>query len=845
MKVQEPPNKEQVTGNSGFRACCDRRPAARRLLPSASLVLLLVSLCGGCSEPASVQRTQQRSRVDVPPAGGDNDFYVSNRPPLLPSPLIKLPVGAVRPRGWLKQQMVFMKEGMVGNLPLLSHWCNPEGSAWNHPEGRGANGWEELPYWLRGYGNLGYILEDEKIIKETKAWIESVLASQEKDGYFGPRVNKARLDLWPNMIMLDALKSYYEATGDGRILPFMTRYFQWQLELPEEKFLPGSWQKIRAGDNLHSVYWLYNLTGEKWLLELAEKIHRNTVDWTSGIPSWHGVNICQGFREPAQFYQQSKDAEHLNATLSNYHFVMQSYGQVPGGMFAADENARPGFVGPRQAAETCSMIEFMRSFEILLSITGDPIFADRCEEVAFNSLPPAQTPDLKGLHYLTCPNMVNLDRTNKSPGIQNPGCMFPYSPGEHYRCCQHNVSQGWPYFTEHLWMATKGNGLAAVLYASSEVQAKVGDGTMVTIAEKTEYPFKEIVDFQVQISKPTHFPLMFRIPTWCHAAKIFLNDNPLEQEIRGGAYYVVERTWTNNDQVRLLLPMSTRIKIWEKNKHSASVYRGPLAFSLKIKERWEKVIEEGEWAVWEVFPESPWNYGLVLPSTDGETLDLEIVENKGPLADQPFDLESAPLVIQATGRRIPAWDFEEDGLVGRLQKSPVFTEQPDEAIELIPMGCARLRISAFPVVGQDGEGHRWRKLPPRFSASLVHGYLSALHDGMMPRNSRDKYLPLFSWWDHRGSTEWVAYGFERQELSEVFVYWYEDAEGGRFRAPASWRLLYKDGQQWAEVSNPSPYLVELDQFNHVTFDPVITDEIRLEVNLQDGFSAGILEWRVS
>ena len=79
---------------------------------------------------------------------------------------------------------------------------------------------------------------------------------------------------------------------------------------------------------------------------------------------------------------------------------------VPRG-FAADENARPGFTDPRQGFETCGIVEFMHSFELLTRTGGDPVWSDRCEELAFNSLPAALTPDLKALHYLTCANQVS------------------------------------------------------------------------------------------------------------------------------------------------------------------------------------------------------------------------------------------------------------------------------------------------------------------------------------------------------------------------------------------------------------------------------------------------------
>ena len=279
----------------------------------------------------------------LPPMDGTNSYYISNRAPLSPSPFVKLPIGSIIPKGWLHNQLQLMANGMVGHLHELSKYLGDD-SGWLtfKPDARG---WEEPPYWLKGYGDLGYILKDEKIIKETKRWLEAALASQQPDGYFGPPINKKNHDLWPNMVMLFVFQSYYEATGDERILTFRAKYFQYQMNMPREHLLPGSWQKIRGGDNLESIYWLYNRTGDESLLEVAKVIFERTSNWTEGIPTPHGVNITMGVRQPGVYYQQSKDNKHLDAVERNYRTVMQEYGQVPGGMFGADENYIEGATG--------------------------------------------------------------------------------------------------------------------------------------------------------------------------------------------------------------------------------------------------------------------------------------------------------------------------------------------------------------------------------------------------------------------------------------------------------------------------------------------------------------------
>ena len=112
-------------------------------------------------------------------------------------------------------------------------------------------------------------------------------------------------------------------------------------------------------------------------------------------------------------------------------------------MFGADENARLGYIDPRQGVETCGLVEQMASDEIMLCMTGDPMWAEHCEEVAFNSYPAAVMPDFKALRYITCPNHAISDSKNHHPGIDNRGPFLSMNPFSS-RCCQHNHAQGWP-----------------------------------------------------------------------------------------------------------------------------------------------------------------------------------------------------------------------------------------------------------------------------------------------------------------------------------------------------------------------------------------------------------------
>jgi len=456
---------------------------------------------------------------------------------------IKLPVGSVRPRGWLSEVLNRQKDGLNGHLSEISAWLDKKNNAWL---GTGNDyGWEEVPYWLKGYGDMAYIMGDEKMIDEAKTWIEAVFKSQRPDGYFGPWIEKnGKPDLWGNMIMLRCLQSYYEYSGDRRVIDLMTKYFKWQLNLPDDRFLKDYWENSRGGDNLLSVYWLYNITGDKFLLELAEKTHRNTANWQqrSSLPNWHNVNIAQCFREPASYYMLSKDSSSLIATYNDFRLIRNTFGQVPGGMFGADENARMGYIDPRQGTETCGFVEQMASDELLLMMTGDPFWAEHCENVAFNSFPASMMPDMKSLRYITSPNQSISDSKNHHPGIDNNGPFLAMNPFSS-RCCQHNHGQGWPYYIEHLVMATSDNGIAAAIFGACTASAKVSDGKSVEIVEDSNYPFEESICFTINPSEKVSFPFYIRIPMWTENSTVSVNGKPISVKLQPGKYLCLEREW--------------------------------------------------------------------------------------------------------------------------------------------------------------------------------------------------------------------------------------------------------------------------------------------------------------
>jgi hypothetical protein len=408
----------------------------------------------------------------------------------------------------------------------------------------------------------------------------------------------------------------------------------------------------------------------------------------------------------------SKDSSSLIATYNDFRLIRNTFGQVPGGMFGADENARMGYIDPRQGTETCGFVEQMASDELLLMMTGDPFWAEHCENVAFNSFPASMMPDMKSLRYITSPNQSISDSKNHHPGIDNNGPFLAMNPFSS-RCCQHNHGQGWPYYIEHLVMATPDNGIAAAIFGACIASAKVSDGKSVEIVEDSNYPFEESICFTINPSEKVSFPFYIRIPMWTENSTVSVNGKPIAVKLLPGKYLCLEREWKKGDRVVLEIPMKLSQSVWTVNQNSRSIHYGPLTFSLKIKEnykqvsstetaigdsKWQKNADAAKWPSYEIYPGSDWNYALVIDETQSLEKNFEVVKKKWPSNNYPFTVDNAPIEIKANGKKLLTWKIDGNGLTSELPIPENRKFAPEtENITLIPMGAARLRISAFPV----------------------------------------------------------------------------------------------------------------------------------------------------
>lgn len=641
-----------------------------------------------------------------------NSNYISNQAPLVAQPYTALPIGAIKPEGMLLEMLKIQRDGLTGHLDSIYEVVCGDNNGWL---GGAGDGWERGPYWLDGLVPLAYLLDDDELKAKAQKWIEWSIENQQENGYFGPQPlpegfekipgtqQDMRNDWWPKMVMLKVLQQYYMATQDERVLKLMDNYFRYQLKmLPENELgYVTFWANRRGADNLSVVYWLYNITKEKYLLDLAEIIHKQTYDWTkvfsdntirclNPAPHLHCVNVAQGLKAPIIYYQQHPVQKYLDAVKSGLSALKDVHGFV-NGMYGGDERLHGN--DPTQGSELCSAVEMMFCFENVIPITGDVFYADYLEKIAYNVLPTQSTDDYLRKQYFQQVNQVQVTDESRNFHDDHTGrLVFGTTTG--YPCCLTNMHQGWPKFVQNLWYASADNGIAALVYGSSKVTAKVADGKMVSITETTDYPFKENIQFEVETAESVKFPFHLRIPEWCENPEIRVNGETINAASNRNIM-VLEREWKNGDVVELKLNADFRYSYWYEN--SVGIERGPLVYALKMKEKWREITNEKyDDTFWEVLPGSPWNFAIVKSEIEENKLEMEVTDKVAP---NPWNLKNAPIVVKTKARRMPMWTMERAsaGKIPSPSWPPRKPEKHIDEIELIPYGCTTLRIAQFPV----------------------------------------------------------------------------------------------------------------------------------------------------
>ncbi|MDR3688697.1 MAG: glycoside hydrolase family 127 protein [Fimbriimonas sp.] len=743
----------------------------------------------------------------------------------------------------------FEKDGALANFDKISSGAGGEhgGPPW----------YDGLIYeMIRGSADFLAAKPDSKLESQIDSYIERIAAAaaRDPDGYLNTYTqlkepthrwgrnggnDRWQHDLYNAGALVEAAVHYYRATGKTRLLEVATRMANLMASTmgppPKWNVVPGH----ALGEE--SLVRLYQLYQEHPDLKKRLRVQVHEADYLHLAEFWIDARGHHDGREDFGAYDQDEipvveqqtieghavramllccglvaagDAaqrpELLVAAKRLWENMVTRRMYLTGGVGAEsnDEKFGADFYLPNTGyAETCASVAAAFFHHEMNLQFGEATYADELERVLYNGLLAGVS--LKGdTYFYENPLEAGKQRTR----WHWHGCP----------CCPPMFLKAMGALPSYIY-AQDDDNIYANLYIGSLAHVKLKDAS-VELRQTTEYPWHGKVVIHVHPASPSRFGLNLRLPSWCLHPQIHVNGQRVAESVRLRGYASIVRKWEKGDEVELELPMPVQRMHADPrvdaDRGRVALQRGPLVYCL------EGVDNGGHLS------------GLLLPSS-------------AFLADeQRKDLLDGVTVIQADADRLgnapEGSNLYRAGDTGpihqRLTAIPYFANanrSPSEMMVWIPDTNATAKLPPPPSLATHAK--------PSTSHCFNLDTVAALNDGLEPAASDDESIPRFTWWDHRGTNEWVQYDFDHvQQVRSVDVYWWDERRIHReCRVPQTWRVLVKSGDEWKPVEGAIAYGTELDRFNHVTFKPTQTTAIRLEVQLQPDWSAGILEWRVN
>ena len=698
----------------------------------------------------------KRKRVNRQPAARFyNKQIIANRmikgramlkklPP--PFPLTPAPLGSVSPRGWLRREFTVQKNGLSGHIDEI--WDDlGKHSGWLG--GAGEN-WERGPYYLDGLVPLAYALDDDALKAKAQPWIDWMLNSQRADGFFGPRDN---LDWWPRMVALKVLTQYAEATHDPRVIPFLDRYFRFQLRaLPNQPL--SMWAAARGQEQLLPMLWLYRKTGEPYLLELANILRQQSYDWSSFfthfpyektthaylnrtlflaakrvtlMQDWTAkrlkrARIRQGkpFAPPTPKTKAQIEKDKSSLFLQAFHkthsvnlamaLKMPALDAFFGGDAAGLSAAKAGL----HAIERYhGLANGLFSGDEHLNGHSPTVGAELClaAELLFSlqtllaATGEAQYAErIEQIAYNAWPATFTPDmcahqyvqQVNQiEVSRKKRGWYDAYAEANlfglapNFGCCAANMHQGWPKLTGALVMPHEG-GVTLPVYAPCAATVAVG-GTRIRLIEDTNYPFDGAIHVSID-----------QIENESHALNFSLRLRLPSWAESFALYYNVEQILLAPDDGYLVLTkpfaandqikliLPLTLRLQPEAAGGVTVHYGALLLALPIAADARVLRGTPPFADFAFFPREEWRYGVCQTA-----LSQAIITTREP-GTLPFDTNEPPIMVSLPLAPAPHWK-ERQHSAAKVPAPYPASEKALVTKTLIPYGCTQLRIAQFPI----------------------------------------------------------------------------------------------------------------------------------------------------
>lgn len=591
----------------------------------------------------------------------------------------------IKPQGWLKRQLEIQAEGLCGNLDKI--WPDVRDSAWI---GGDREGWERVPYWLDGFIPLAYLLENEDMISRAKKYIDAILSSQKQDGWICPCNDdeRATYDTWAVQLISKVLVVYYECSSDERIPKVLYNILKnYYTLLKSGKISLFDWGKFRWFETFIAINFLNKTYKEDWVKDLAKILKEQGADYNGFVELWkrpvnrwkfetHIVNLAMMLKAETISHNllnkpYTDNAEHLRSILEKYNGTVYE-------SFTGDECLSG--VSPIQGTELCAIVEQMYSYELLYAYTGDAKWAERLEVLAFNALPATISDDMWTHQYVQMSNQFSCEKFNGNPIFGTNGTeshLFGLEPN--FGCCTANFGQGWPKFALCAFVH-KDNTVVNSFMIPSQLNA---DGKHIVL--ETEYPFKNNAKYK--ISSVDNFTFVVRIPSFAQNVKIngkAFSGNEATFEVKGG------------EETEICLDFETTPHFKARPNGLHALQCGSLIFSVPVSyetrmHEYERngVVRKYPYCDYELIPQSDFNYAFCSEDVSVKTKEVSEI---------PFSAKKPPVLIKAKMQFID-WGFEtrHDTVCAKIPAStqPISDEME---MELIPYGCAKLRMTELPFV---------------------------------------------------------------------------------------------------------------------------------------------------
>ncbi len=554
-------------------------------------------------------------------------------------------------------------------------------------------------------------------------------------------------------------------------------------------------------------------SGDGGLYGTYSQDHKPVTEQTEAVG--HSVRAAYLYTGMADVAALTGNMDYVRAIDTIWNDVVGTKLYVTGGIGAA--GGHEGFGGqyelPNMTAycETCASIANIFWNHRMFLMQGDAKYIDVLERVLYNAALSGISMDGDRFFY---PNpLESTGQHARSPWF---GCA----------CCPSNVARFVPSVPGYAY-AHKNNDVYVNLFISGDATIETANNT-VRLTQQTRYPWQGTVNIRVEPEKSDTFAIHVRIPGWAQnrpvpsdlykfleaaqdEPQLLVNGQRVSPSIEKG-FARIERKWAKGDTIELTLAMPVRRVIAhpevKADRGKVALQRGPIVFCL-------------EW-----------------PDNDGKVMNLVIPDDAKLKAEYRPELLNGVVVLTGSARvakRTPNGNIVPAG------------EKPFTAIPYYAWAHrGRGQMTVWPA----REPQAARPEPAdtltyrsKTTASFVHVSLDAIKDQILPESSADSSALQLDFWPHKGTTEWLQFEWgEKHKISGVRIYWFDDTGGGECRVPKSWNVLYRDASgSFKAANNSGPYGIEKDTFNQVGFEPVRTNAIKVEIMLQDGWSAGVQE----